>query len=74
MYGKIEDDVSIIYFIDAYSHRLQGTMEDVYMGPMIIKTFAAHYNFVAPSKIVLNFDIGIPVGGIALAATAVSNN
>ena len=44
------------------------------MGPMIIKTFAAHYNFAAPSKIVPNFDVGVPVGGIALAATAVSNN
>jgi hypothetical protein len=49
-------------------------MEDVYMGPMIIKTFAAHYNFATPSKIVSNFDVGVPVGGIALAVTAVSNN
>ena len=48
-------------------------MDNVYMGPLIIKTFAAHYNFATPSKI-LDYDVGVPIGGIALAVTAVSNN
>jgi hypothetical protein len=48
-------------------------MDDIYMGPLIIKTFAAHYNFTAPSKIVMNYDVGVPIGGIALAVSAVSN-
>jgi len=45
LYGRIDDDVRTFYFIDTYSRQLQGTMEDVYMGPLIIKTFVAHYNF-----------------------------
>ena len=49
-------------------------MEDIYMGPLIIKTFVAHYNFMTPSKIVLNYNVGVPIGGIALAVSAVSNN
>jgi hypothetical protein len=48
-------------------------MDDVYMGPLIIKTFVAHYNFTAPLKIVPNYDVGVPIGGIALAVSAVSN-
>jgi hypothetical protein len=48
-------------------------MDDVYMGPLIIKTFAAHYSFMMPSKIVSNYDVGVPIGGIALAVSAVSN-
>jgi hypothetical protein len=49
-------------------------MEDIYMGPLIIKTFAAHYNFTTPSKIVPKYNVGVPIGGIALAVSAVSNN
>jgi hypothetical protein len=74
LYGRIEDDVRTFWFIDSYSHLLQGAMEDVYMGPLIIKTFAAHYNFATPSKTIPNYDVGVPIGGIALAVTAVSNN
>jgi hypothetical protein len=44
------------------------------MGPLIIKTFSAHYNFTTPSKIVPKYNVGIPIGGIALAVSAVSNN
>jgi hypothetical protein len=44
------------------------------MGPLIIKTFAAHYNSTTPSKIVSKYDVGLPIGGIALAVSAVSNN
>jgi hypothetical protein len=47
-------------------------MDDVYMGPLIIKTFAAHYSFATPSKIIPNYDVGVPIGGIALAVSAVS--
>ena len=43
------------------------------MGPLIIKTFAAHYNFTAPLKIILNYNVGLPIGGIALAITPVSD-
>lgn len=76
MYGKIEDDVStfLFRFIVTYSHQLQGAMDDVYMGPLIIKSFAAHYSLAAPSIIIPNYDVGIPIGGIALAVSAVSNN
>jgi hypothetical protein len=75
MYGRIEDDVmSIFLFIDTYSPRLQGALEDIYMGPLIIKTFAAHYNQTTPSKVVPNYDVGVPIGSIALAVSAVSNN
>ena len=49
-------------------------MDDIYMGPLIIKTFAAHYNSTTLSKIVLKYDVGLPIGGIALAVSAVSNN
>ena len=73
MYGRIENDVSTFLFIDAYSHQLQGTLEDIYMGPLIIKTFAAHYNFTTPSKVIPNYEVGVPIGGIALAVSAVSN-
>lgn len=48
-------------------------MDDIYMGPLIIKTLAAHYNFTTPLKIVPNYDVGVPIGGIALAVSAVSN-
>jgi hypothetical protein len=44
------------------------------MGPLIIKTFAAHYSFTTPSKILPKYDVGVPIGGIALAVSAVSNN
>jgi hypothetical protein len=44
------------------------------MGPLIVKTFATHFNVTTPSKIVPGYDVGLPVGGIALAASAVSNN
>ena len=74
MYGKIEDDVVRTFlFIDTYSRRLQGTLEDIYMGPLITKTFAAHYSFATPSKILPTYDVGVPIGGIALAVSAVSN-
>src|ERR1700734_1348155 len=56
MYGKIENDVSNFLFIDIYSRRLQGTLDDIYLGPLIIKTFAAHYNTL-PSKMVPNYDV-----------------
>jgi hypothetical protein len=48
-------------------------MEDIYLGPLIIKMFVAHYNFATPSKIISNYDVGLPIGGIALAVSAVSN-
>ena len=73
LYGRIDDDVRTFYFIDTYSRQLQGTMEDVYMGPLIIKTFVAHYNFMTPSKTIPNYNAGVPIGGIALAVSAVSN-
>lgn len=44
------------------------------MGTLIIKTFAAHYSHTTPSKAVPNYDVGIPIGSIALAVSAVSNN
>ena len=44
------------------------------MGPLIIKTFAAHYSFATPLKIISNYEVGFPIGGIALAVSAVSNN
>jgi hypothetical protein len=74
MYGRIENDVSSFLFTDAYSHQIQGALEDIYMGPLITKTFAAHYNLMAPLKIVPNYDVGVPIGGIVLAGSAVSNN
>lgn len=76
MYGKIKNDVSTFFFIDSYSRcgKLQGTLEEIYMGPLIIKIFVAHYNFMIPLKTVPNYDVGVPIGGIALAVTAVSNN
>ena len=43
------------------------------MGPLIIKTLAAHYNSTIPLKTVKNYNVGIPIGGIALAVSAVSN-
>lgn len=48
-------------------------VEDIYMGPLIIKTLAAHYNSTIPLKTVKNYNVGIPIGGIALAVSAVSN-
>jgi len=48
-------------------------MDDIYKGPLIIKTFVAHYNFTTPSKIIPNYNAGVPIGGIALAVSAVSN-
>ena len=47
-------------------------MDGIYTGPLIIKTFVAHY-FTAPSKIIPNYDVGVPIGGLALAVSAVSN-
>lgn len=44
------------------------------MGPLIIKTFAAHYNFTTPSKVIPNYNVGLPIGGIGLAITAVSDS
>ena len=71
MYGKIEDDVNIFLFIRVvtYSRQLQEILEDIYMGPLITKTFAAHYSLTTPSKIVPNYDVGVPIGGIALAVS-----
>ena len=42
------------------------------MGPLIIKTFETHYSIANPTKIVHNYDVGVPIGGIALTMTAVS--
>ena len=74
LYGNIEDEVRTFWFINIYLRQLQEAMEDVYMGPLIIKTFAAHYSFGTPLKIISNYEVGFPIGGIALAVSAVSNN
>lgn len=42
------------------------------MGPLIIKMFVTHYSVTNPTKIVRNYDVGVPIGGIVLAVTAVS--
>jgi hypothetical protein len=54
--------------------RQQGRRKEKFMSANIIETLAVHFQCSVPSLVVKNIPFHYPIGGLALAITAVSNS
>lgn len=72
LYGQVDNEAStIIIWLIIHSHEKQGIPSDMYQGPLIIKTFAIHFNLTTPKEKIKGFEVGNPKAGISLAIMAV---
>jgi hypothetical protein len=52
----------------------QGKQTGKFLGTTVIETFSVHFQFSQPLKVLQNISVGSPIGGLALALSAVSNS